>query len=284
MSRRLRHNSKSHSTHSSTPTKPDQQAAQAHSYGTRARRGGRLNLSIQSDTSGDSAGLSRSGLGHSPAGGNLTRAHSKHANKRLAQLRLSDDVDGNDGDDNQSQELDDSDNIDDGGDDDISQPDDTFIRYNNRSDQDDNDQASGFIDDDDDDSNDNGNDGDGDGNNDDDDKGEYDPDAHTAKDGLLYATAAVHTDADTPLVTGRYADDTQHSLYAIQQVHTMSKQQADVFTLHAVMKELILPGVKFIPNGDAGRALLKYTDDESSLCHKVITFTGRMAAGDNVAW
>ena len=64
----------------------------------------------------------------------------------------------------------------------------------------------------------------------------------------------------------------------------MSKQQADVFTLHAVMKELILPGVKFIPNGDAGRALLKYTDDESSLCHKVIAFTGRTAAGDNVAW
>ena len=149
-------------------------------------------------------------------------------------------------------------------DDENSQRDEALNRYSNDSDQDDNDQANV--------SNDDGSGGNGIGGGDDD--GEYDPDAHTAKGNLLYATAADHTDADTPLVPGRCEDDTWHSLYEIQQVHTMSKQQADVFTLHAVMKELVLPNVKFIPDGDTERTFLKYTEDESSLCCKVITFTG----------
>ena len=242
-----------------------------HGYGDKTSEVDHMTTSLISNTSSSVRRSSRTGFLQSPVDSELSNVSSKSARKRAAQMRVDneedddDDYSHNDDDNNHMGNKHDNDSGDDVHQEE-EEGDDEHVRYDNDTEHDD--------DDDDDD----------DGNNDNDDHDDYQPEAPTGKGQLVYATAAREVDDDTPLVAGQLDDDSQNGVYPVHQVCAITKQQIDAIALQAIMKELVLPHVKFIANGDAGRDFLRYTHDDSSLCQLVITHSGRQNASGNKPW
>ena len=244
-----------------------------HGYGDKTSEVDHMTTSLISNTSSSVRRSSRAGFLQSPVDSELSNVSSKSARKRAAQMHLDneeeedDDYSHNDDDDNHMGNKHDNDS----GDDVHQQEEeeeDKHVRYDNDTEHDDDDD---------------GNEDDGNNDNDDDDD-DYQPETSTGKGQLVYATAAREVDDDTPLVAGQLDDDSQNGVYPVHQVCAITKQQIDAIALQAIMKELVLPHVKFIANGDAGRDFLRYTHDDSSLCQLVITHSGRQNASGNKPW
>ena len=253
-----------------------------HGYGDRTRDIDYMTTSLITDTSSSVRRSSRTGFLQSPVGSELSNVSSKSAKKRAARMRFDD---NNDDDDDNYRHNDDDDNDmssrdgNDSGDDvhqeeeeqEEEQEDDERIRYDNDIERDD--------DEDEDDGGESGN-----NDSDDDDDDEYQPELSTGKGQVVYATVAREVDDDAPLAASRLDDGSQNGAYPVHQVCAMTKQQIDALALQAIMKELVLPHVKFIANGDAGRDFLRYTHDDSSLCQLVLTHSGRQNASGNKPW
>ena len=249
-----------------------------HGYGDKTSDVDYMTTSLVSNTSSSVRRSSRTGFLQSPAGSELSNVSSKSAKKCAAQMRFDneDDVDVDvdvdddaDDDDNHMSSRDGNDSGDDVQDkEDNEEEDDECVRYDNDTEHDD----------------DGGNNDDEGGNNDSDDDDDYQPEESTGKGQLVYATAAEEIDDDTPLVTGQLDDGSQNGLYPVHQVCAMTKQQIDAFALKAIMKEVVLPHVKFIANGDARRDFLKYTHNDTSLCQLVLTHSGQKNASGNKSW